>query len=1168
MRRWQKNRHLRKIWMTMKLTIVIFFLAVAGIMASETYSQTARLTLQLKDATVREVLSKIEDNSEFFFLYNSKLVDVDRKVSVEVSDQMIDQILTDLFRETDVVYAVVDRQIVLTNKANQSGFVQIESQQPGKITGKVTDPSGSPLPGVSVVVKGTTAGTITDAFGNYLLSNVPADATLQFSFVGMKSQEVKAGNQTVINVILSEELMGLDEVVVVGYGTQKKMNLTGSVASIANRDLENRPLPNVGEVLRGISPNLNINLSGYGGEPGAVRDWNIRGLGSISGDDAPLILVDGVEMNINNLDPDNIESVSVLKDASASAIYGSRAPFGVVLITTKKGKKGEAMRVQYNNIFTLGSPLGLAHMENSLIFATAINQASSNTGSPPIFSDEHIDRIKGFMDGTYPYEYDPDNPTNNIWAGRRLGNANYDWPYELLNSSKLDQKHSISMSGGSEKTQYYISLGYYDEDGFYSVGYDDYKRYDVLANINSEVTDWLRFGFSAKYANSYTDYPLGITTVERRYFLRNLYLFGPNTPKYNPNGSVANPMLRSISDDAGRDKTTRNDFLITFNGELEPIKGWKTNVSYSYNYLASFWESNPKPILVELGTGGFGNIGKPSAAYESNQSHSPYSLFNTVTSYEKILGNHYFKVLAGFEQEEKFYSLQYMRRENLITEEIPSISTGLGAVTADDTKWDWATRGVFGRLNYNFKEKYLMEFSARYNGSSRFAPESRWGFFPSASAGYQISKENFWTPIERYVNTFKIRASYGSLGNQNVDSYLYISSIPVNAETPWIISNKRPPYATTPSLISQDLTWETITTFNTGVDAGFLNNRLELTFDWFERITSDMFGPQETLPYTLGTGTPRANNAELKTKGFEMILRWKDNISSDFSYNVQISLGDNKSTILKYKNDVGDIDNWYIGKEVGEIWGFTTDRIIQTEADLETMPDQSAIYSVWRLGDMMYKDITDDGKITTGSGTLSDHGDLSIIANTSPRYNIGISGGFNWKGFDFSMNWTGLLKCDYLPHREDVTFWGIGEDYSESAILKDSPGIDYWRPADEINMLGPNTDSYFAKPYFSREIFKNRQTQSKYALNAAYLRLKHIQLGYTIPEKLSKKLFLQEARIYVSGANLLTLTKLPGTIDPESSLADRFSSDRYSRNNTGAFYPMSRAFSIGLNVTF
>ena len=1147
------NQLIRK----MRITFLMLIVFASSLFATNVNSQDAKVNIVIKNAYIIQVIKAIESQTDYLFVYNKNEIDLTRKVDIVAENKSVADVLSAVFSNTNVVYAMEGSNIMLMSMSDAV-------QQQKSVSGRVTDSSGGPLPGVSVVVKGTTNGTITDHDGNYSISNVPENATLQFSFVGMKKQEAVVTGKTKINATLIEETIGIEEVVAVGYGTQKKANLTGSIASVSGEELENRPLPNVGEVLRGVSPNLNITLGAFGGEPGSNLDWNIRGLGSISGNDSPLILVDGIEMNINNLDPGNIESVSVLKDASASAIYGSRAPFGVILINTKKGKKGEAISVSYNNNIAFNSLLGIAHMENSLTYATVFNQASVNAGSPPMYNDEYLQRIKGFMDGTFPYEYDPNNPPNSIWSGRMLGNANYDWPHEYLKNSKVDQKHNISLSGGGDKTQYYISLGYYDQNGFYSVGYDDYKRYDVLANFSTEVTKWFKFDFKTKFANSVSDYPLGITTVERGYFFTNLYLFSPLTPKYNINGSLANPMYMSLKD-SGRDKTITNDLLVSVGAEIEPVKGWKTNVSYNYNTAEQNETRNYKRIMVEVGTGGFGNIGKPNNAYETNFSRSPYSLFNATTSYEKTLGDHYFKVLAGYEQEEKFYTFLVARKDNLITSEVPSLSTALGASTVDDTKWDWATQGIFGRLNYNYKEKYLFEFSGRYNGSSRFASGKRWVFYPSASAGYQISKESFWEPVSPYINTLKIRASYGALGDQNVDSYQYISKINFINETPWILGGERPVYANTPGLISEGLTWETITTFNLGLDAGFFNNRLAVNIDWFNRKTSDMFGPAETLPYTLGANTPSSNNAELETKGYEIILNWKDRISSDFSYNAQISLGDNKSTILKYKNESGFIDGWYEGKDVGEIWGYITDGIMQTQADVDQMPDQTAIHTKWRIGDMKYKDLTNDDKITTGSRTLKDHGDLTVIGNSSPRFNIGLSGGFNWKGFDFNMQWMGLLKRDYYAHDYNSTFWGLTGGWGNSAVLQGSPVLDYWRPADETNILGPNTDSYFAKPYFGGEASKNKQVQSRFLQDGVYLRLKNIQLGYTIPQNLTHKINIQKARVYVSGGNLITIKRLPKAIDPEQTIT-KYATDWMTA--TGAFYPISKSISVGLNLTF
>jgi TonB-linked SusC/RagA family outer membrane protein len=1152
-----KMRSLIKILLIMKF--IIFFLFASCLELSATgYSQN--ITLSHKDVSLKKVIKEIERQSGYNFFYKDKLLRQAKEVSIHINNVSVEEALNSCFKNQPLSYTVLDKIIVVKAKKPSGILTSPETllDRPlNIINGIVTDDKGNPLEGVSVVVRGTTKGTSTNASGSFSI-DVEAGFVLEFTIVGYQKKSVVMGQSKNIIVVMEVEAAVADEVVVVGYGTQKKANLTGAVASVSSEVLENKPLPNVGEVLRGVSPNLNINLGAFGAEPGAALSFNIRGVGSISGNSAPLILVDGVEMDINNLDPGTIESVSVLKDASSSAIYGSRAPFGVILITTKKGKRNEGVKIQYNNNMIVGKSIGIPHMENSLIFATVYNQAAINAGSPPQYPAEQMERIKGFMDGTYKTEFDPANPTTSVFTGRRIGNANYDWPHILFKDHKFDQRHNVAVSGGSDKSQYYISLGYFDQEGFYGYGYDKYKRYDLLANLSTQAAKWLKFNLSTKYANTHTDYPIGITTVERRYIGNSLFSFGPIQPRYNPDGSEANPLVRYL-ESSGRDKIDENNLLVTLGAEIEPVKGWKTNVSYNYNITEINQGKESIPVMVMLGNGKLGNIGKPNSAYESMLSHSPYSLANVVSSYERNLGNHYIKVLGGYEQEERTFTSLYGRKENLISESVPSISTALGASTLSDRKYDWATQSVFGRINYNFKEKYLLEFSARYNGSSRFDPETRWGFFPSASAGYQISKENFWQAIEPVINTLKIRGSYGSLGNQNVDNYLYISTVNVNPETPWIIGNARPPYAQTPRILSDNLTWETITMTNIGVDAAFLNNRLDLTFDVFNRKTTDMFGPQETLPYTLGTGTPTANNASLSTKGFELILNWHDRIGSEFSYNARISIGDNQSKIIQFRNDF--IDNWYNGKEVGEIWGFVTDGIIQTAG--EKMPDQTALYTKWGPGDIKYVDLNGDGKVTEGNRTVSDHGDLKIIGNSTPRYNIGIAGGFNYKGFDFNMNWSGSLKQDYLPGFNVNTFWGLTNSWANSAVFKGSPVLDYWRPADETNILGPNTDAYFPKPYFSNETIQKRRPQSRYVLNAAYLRLRNIQLGYTLPGDISKKAAIQKARVFVSGGNLVTIKSLPKDIDPEQTIVGE---EGY--NDNGSFYPMSATLTVGVNLTF
>uniref|UniRef100_UPI003217677B TonB-dependent receptor n=1 Tax=uncultured Draconibacterium sp. TaxID=1573823 RepID=UPI003217677B len=1141
----------------MRITLFLLLASILQSFATDIYSQETRISLNLSHTKLVSVLDEIEERTEFFFLYNEKLVDTNREVSVSVENQKINEILDKLFEGIDVVYTIIDRKIILAPE-----FISGNVQQQKTVSGKVTDTSNSSLPGVTVIVKGTTQGTITDVDGNYSLANVAENAVLVFSFVGMKSQEVPVAHKSSINVVMEDETIGMEEVVVVGYGTQKKVNLTGSVDVVTGEKLANRPASNVSLLLQGASPNLNISLSKMGGEPGASQSWQIRGVGSISSNSAPLVLVDGVEMDHNLLDPESIESVSVLKDASASAVYGSRAAFGVVLITTKKGKKNQPLQIQYSNNLSFAVPIYVPNMENSYTYAIAFNQARANAGLSPKFPDEQVQRIKGYIDGTYEYPYDPENPPTYMWAGRHVGNANVNWTQEFYKKYSFQQKHNVTLSGSSEGTQYYFTAGYYDQPGLYSWGDDGYKRYNILANFSSKINEWSKFDFSTKYARSNTDNPIGMVGLPRTYTWSQIIDFWPTMPMYNIDGSVNNPIVRVLQD-GGRILNERNDLWVNLGTELEPVKGWKTNIRYNYNYRSNSESRNPKPVPVSVPNGTWGNIGESTTSAVSILDHSKYSLFSAHTSYEKNIGRHYVKGLIGYERDKRYNKWMYGSKMDLITPEVVAIRAALGTTTLDDKISHWATEGVFGRLNYNFDGKYLFEFSARYDGSSRFESGSRWGFFPSASVGYNIAKENFWKPFQAYVNTFKLRTSYGSLGNQNVANYLYLATIPVTLRQDYLINDQLPLYAGNPNIISDDLTWETITTLDVGFDAEFFNNRLSLVFDWYERITSDMIGPSMQLPTVLGTSAPSSNNAKLSTKGVELSLGWKDRISKDFSYEVKVGFSDNKTVIKEYLNENGNIYSWYAGRVYGDQWGYTTDGIIQSVG--EEMPDQSYIYSSWTPGDIKYKDLNDDGKINPGTYTLDNHGDLSIIANTTPRYNYNISVGFTWKDFDFNMFWQGIGKRDLLPGIDSEYFWGLNSHPNTSALFKEGDMLDYWRPADETNILGPNTDAYYPKPYFSSQRNKNSLYQTRYVLNAAYLRLKNLQVGYNIPQNLLDKIFIQKARVYVSGENLLTFSPLSKLFEPETTVS---SNPNHGGVDMGEIYPITRMFSFGVSLTF
>ena len=1140
----------------MKLSVILLTLTLAQVFAAKSYSQRTKISLELKDVMVKDVLAKIESQSDFYFLYSPKMIDDTKKVDISVKGVKINKILDELFAGTNTDYVIFGKQIVISNKSQISPFAQDSK----KITvkGKVIDERGDPIPGVNIVEKGTTNGTITDNNGEYQLTVTGKESAIDFSFIGYNTQEVIVGDKTVINITLIESYISLDEVVSVGYGTQKKVNLTGSVDVISAKEMESRPVASVEQALQGAAPNLNITLSRNGGEPGATMNWNIRGLGTLTGSNAPLILVDGVAMDVNSIDPETIESVSVLKDAAASAIYGSRAPFGVVLITTKKGKKGEGFTLSYTNNIGFANAINLPQFPSSLEVAEAFNQAAANTGASPVFDDAHIQRIKDYLDGKITEEYDYANPYDNLENGRWEGNANYNWIEEFFKKNSLRQKHNINLSGGSKSTSYYISAGYYDQNGQYNWGDDYFKRYNLMANVNSKITDWFTLNFSTKYSKNKTDYPIGPWGKDRRNVYFELMHYFPSQPWHAEDGHLIHPIAANM-ENAGRERNDANDLMMTLGASFEPVKGWVTNVSYNYNYYGSVHTWFSKEVLVQTPAGNYQNLGPSLTRFKKDMETSGYQVLNATTSYHKDINSHYFNILLGYEQEINDYTGLYGDKGNLLSSEVPSISTATGDVNIDDWAGHWATQGVFGRLNYNYKEKYLFEFNARYNGSSRFAQDNRWGFFPSASIGYNIAKEGYWSGLVDFINNFKLRASYGSLGNQNVPNYLYLSTMDIRSQLEWIMGSSRPLYVNhAPNLISPTLTWETITTMNLGVDLGFFRNRFNVTFDYYKRKTSDMFGPAESLPEVLGTSAPQENNAEMMTKGWEMSVLWKDRINN-FSYNIGFMLGDSKSEILKYRNPDKWLGNWYEGQQVGEIWGYETDGFIQS--DSETIPDQTYIWGGnWGPGDYKYKDLNDDGKIDEGGYTLEDHGDLKVIGNSLPRYNYSISAGFSWKGIDFNMFWQGVGRREFYKDMwsswNSVVFYGITSEQSQASVFKQH--LDYWRPADD-NVLGPNTDAYYAKPYFSDETFKNYQTQTKYLLNAAYIRLKNVQLGYTLPLDLTKKASIKKIRLYFSGENLITITKLTKLFDPETGPASR---------GSGYIYPLSSVFSFGVNLTF
>ena len=1126
----------KHIFKVMKLTSLFGVLCVSSAFAVNVNSQSLRVNIHANQKQAKEVIKQIEEQTDYLFVYNHDKVNLNNTVTIQANNETVAEVLNQMFAGTDIIYAMQGNNILLMQK-------DAVVQQSGKVvTGTIVDPSGMPVIGANVMVKGTTNGTITDMDGKFSLE-VEEGATLQISYIGYANQEIKVGNQKTLSIALKEDAEALDELVVVGYGTQKKVNLTGAVAQVSGEVMKDRQVSNVGQALQGTIGNLVITTTGDPGGVGTPASYNIRGFTSINGG-SPLFVVDGIpNENIDNINPADIESVSVLKDAASSAIYGARAAYGVILITTKKGS-AKKTTVSYSGMIAISQPTKLPKQANSLQFAETYNEAARNSGLSDPFSEEYLQRITQYMTDPNSVPVTTADPTNPNIYGFENANANTNWFKEYLKSNTFSHKHDVNVSGGNKSITYFMSLGYYDQNGILRYGDENYKRINTTSNLHAEPLDWLRFDLRMRYSRSNTDNPYPYTANNGNWF----HFIGtrqPIWPVKNPDGNFS--LISNINTffNNARDKLTNNDLWLTGAVEIEPIKDWKINVDYTFNSLHSNQLSQENPIYAY-------QIDGTKYPYYTNSSVAEsavmdtYNSVNAYTSYTKQIDKHSIYVLLGQQVElAKFYTLSGSRRD-LISESIPSMGVATGTQTTSDSKSEWATVGTFMRVNYNFDEKYLIEFNARYDGTSRFPKNNRFGLFPSVSIGYNLAKEEFFTVPENLISDLKVRMSYGSLGNQSVANYIYFATVPINTQLGYLLNNERPNYLGAPGLVSEDITWETSNTLDVGLDASLFNKRLNLTFDWYSRKTLNMLGPANALPSVLGASVPLTNNADLRTNGFELSVGWKDYVNKDFQYNISLVLSDYVSKVTKYNNPTGLLSTYYEGQTIGEYWGYETNGLIQTEEQLNQLCDQSLFYGNWNLGDVSYKDQNGDGIINYGDNTKDNHGDLKIIGNNTPRFQFGLTTGFNWKNLDVSLFFQGVAKRDLWL--DGTMFYGLTGGYG-SQVWEST--LDYWS--------SNNTDAYFPRPYHTSEINKNRQVSDQYLQNAAYVRLKNMQIGYTLPHSILSKCKLSRLRLFLTGENLFTISGINENFDPEVATGGW---------GSGKIYPLMRTFSCGINLEF
>ncbi len=1138
------KQFLRRALIMAKIYIFILLCSIYTVKASDSYAQNVRVNLELHNVHLSNVIKAIKEQTEFEFAYDANLDQlIMNKVSINVKNEKIDNVLVNLLKGTNINFKVIDRIILLSANSlkTTSGIENGNLLQQQKITGVVTNAAtGESLPGVTIFIKGTSKGTVTDIQGRFSLASSNPSPILIVSYVGYERQEIAVGNNSQLTIKLVESVKTLDEVVVVGYGTQKKSNLTGAVGQVTSKVLANRAMQNAGQGLQGTIANLNIVTNpGDPGKIGQGASYQIRGQGSINGG-GPLVLIDGVQGDINQINPNDIENISVLKDAASAAIYGARATFGVMLITTKKGSARKTT-VSINSSLSSNSITVFPKVVNSLKYAEVMNDASRNAGIADYFGAEQIERIKKYLDnpGSIPTTVpDPTDPSKWSYA---LGNDNINYMKVYYKDRMLSQKHDIAVSGGSGTTDYRFSAGYLDQNGVFAFGQDVYQRYNILGNVNTELNKWLKFRFQTMYNSGITNEPYEYSNSMGNYF-HTAYTRQPQWAFYDPNG---NPMWTSQKQyfEGARRKTQDDEIKLVGEVVIEPIPGWKINSRYSYDkqlengsaHEAKLYAWNVDNTPYEI----YSNS-SVTKSYEAKD----YKSLEVFSSYDKQFGEHSITALLGGQIENYYDSSVGGYVPNLISDEIPSLNTGTGKKNTWDGTDEWMNMGCFGRLNYNYKERYLFEVNARYDGTSKFPKGKRWGFFPSVSGGWNIAKENFFE--FKQISTLKLRASYGLLGNQQVDNYLFFSKVPINANLGWIINGDTPYYIGAPGLVSNNLTWATAKTLDFGLDVAALNNRLSFSFDWYNRKTIDMIGPANALPSVLGVAVPQTNNADMVTRGFEATIGWTDRIGDDFQYNIQFNLSDYSTEITKYNNPNKLLSTYYEGQKLGEIWGYETVGIIQTDEQLAKMADQRTYINnnPWKKGDIEYKDLNKDGKISSGDGTLKNPGDRKVIGNSTPRYAFGLIYGCNWKGFDFSMFWQGILKRDYWLG--DIPFFGITGSWTQQVYQTTT---NYWTPT--------NTGAYFARPYASSETQKNQLVQTRFLQNAAYARLKNIQIGYTLPQNILNYIKLKKVRVYVSGENLFYISPIDENFDPER-IGGSWGS--------GKTYPIFRTFTAGVNI--
>ncbi|WP_372775081.1 TonB-dependent receptor [Mangrovibacterium sp.] len=1106
-----------KTWKIMRLSAFFLFLCISQVWAGMSFAQQARLTLKMNNARVIDVLDEIESNSEYYFLFNQKMINVDRKVDVDVNEKLIDDILTGLFAETNVKHQVKDRLIVLTTEKSDNS-VETVLQQQKPVSGKITDNTGEPLPGVTVVIKGTSHGTITDLDGKFNLSSIKAEDVLVFSFVGMVTKQIAVGDQTTINVTLLADAIGLEEVVAIGYGTQKKVNLTGAVSSVSANELTTRPVTNISAGLSGMAAGVSVvqNSGGTAGGDGATI--RIRGVGTMNNSN-PLVVVDGVPSEgtgiMNDIDPNDIESISVLKDAASASIYGSRGANGVILITTKRGSSGKP-KLTYNAYFgTQSVPKLIDYVSDFADYMEIANRIRPNQQN---FTQADIQEWRA----------NPNDP---------LYHPNVDWNEELYGGAAPIMNHSLGYSGGNEKTTYRFSLSYLDQDGI--THGNNIQRYGLRTNLSSEVLDGVKLGGNVFFRWTNLSPNAINTSIESSPSITNVR---------HPDGRWGGTQSGSVQAIAApyaeienrvREQNDRRLMGDVF-AEWEIISGLKAtakvaldfnqglNSSFNKQYDVWNFRTEQKIAQIELNSG----RSATNSQYQDSQVNT-----NLLLEYNKSIDDHSVKVMGGYE------TLQYradninVTRQQFPNNEVQGINAGLELVSGGGTIAEWSMQSYFGRVNYNYKDKYLFEANIRADGSSRFKKGNRWGYFPSFSAGWNMTEEDFMSDVKG-LDYLKLRASWGKLGNNRIGNYPYQSTYALNQN--YSFNGQVYSGIAQTALTNEEIKWEETTTTDIGIDGAVLDSRLTFTFDYFVRKTDGIL-TELPIPQFLGAKTePVVNLASMENKGFELSLGYRGEIGK-VKYNVSANVTQIHNEVTDYFADIVT-GGTQIGYPFDSYYGYEVVDIFRTEEQLVNAATHRA-YT--KLGDLEFKDQltvdTDGNGIPDAGNGIIGTEDRVIIGNRIPQYTIGGNIGLNYEGFDFSMLFQGVAKRD----RNTWDYMITPMNWVDKGVIPQRWVDNEWTP-DNPNAILPRMANESQQFIIQESDF--------WVKDVSYLRVKNMQFGYDLTHSVLKTDVLSKFRVYVSADNLFTFTNEEWGFDPET-------------DNVRSV-PNVRTITVGVNVGF